>query len=160
MRKSPKKPKYPHLAEVPCCPKCGSSDVARDDPCEREPEQQEVACKCRQCGLTWLDVYEVLPLFIGKEIDGELLQTTRQIVEQAARYWGWELVLAARCALADLEGIMPEFEPSGDRKHSGWKTIRELRDVLTKIAQATGEAPPVPDPLEAQATEGGDHDHT
>jgi len=34
----------------------------------------------------------------------------------------------ARRALADLEGVMPEFEPSGDRTHPGWKTIEELRD--------------------------------
>lgn len=40
------------------------------------------------------------------------------------------ITLAARCALADLEGIMPEFEPSGDRLHSGWKTIEDLRSAL------------------------------
>ncbi len=40
------------------------------------------------------------------------------------------LIEAAKCALADLEGIMPEFEPSGDRQHSGWKTINELKKAL------------------------------
>lgn len=40
------------------------------------------------------------------------------------------LTLSAKCALADLEGIMPEFDPSGDRKHSAWKTIEELRAAL------------------------------
>jgi len=43
------------------------------------------------------------------------------------------LVNAARCALADLEGIMPEFEPSGDRTHPGWTTISELRQALGEI---------------------------
>ena len=37
-----------------------------------------------------------------------------------------------RCALADLEGIMPEFEPSGDRTHPGWRTVWELRNYLEK----------------------------
>jgi hypothetical protein len=36
-------------------------------------------------------------------------------------------------ALADLEGIMPEFEPSGDRTHPAWKTIRELYDIISDI---------------------------
>jgi 2-iminoacetate synthase ThiH len=47
-----------------------------------------------------------------------------------------DLLAAARCALADLEGIMPDFEPSGDREHPGWQTIKELRKA---IAKATGE---------------------
>ena len=46
-----------------------------------------------------------------------------------------DLLHAARCALADLEGIMPEFEPSGDREHPGWETIKELKKA---IAKATG----------------------
>jgi hypothetical protein len=47
-----------------------------------------------------------------------------------------ELILAARCALADLEGIMPEFEPSGDREHSGWETIEDLKSALKKYEEA------------------------
>jgi len=40
----------------------------------------------------------------------------------------WDKVTAALlCAHADLEGIMPEFEPSGDRKHPAWKTIKLLK---------------------------------
>ena len=46
-----------------------------------------------------------------------------------------DLYWAARCALADLEGIMPEFEPSGDREHSGWKTIEELKNAIAKADQ-------------------------
>ena len=38
-----------------------------------------------------------------------------------------------RCALEDLEGIMPEFDPSGDREHSGWQTIAGLEDVLSIV---------------------------
>jgi len=40
-------------------------------------------------------------------------------------------------ALADLEGIMPELEPSGDRKHPGWETIKELQEVIDKINGST-----------------------
>lgn len=43
-----------------------------------------------------------------------------------------ELLVAARCALADLEGIMPEFEPSGDREHPAWTTIKELQAAIAK----------------------------
>lgn len=41
-----------------------------------------------------------------------------------------KLFVVAKCALADLEGIMPEFDPSGDREHSAWKTIDELKAAL------------------------------
>ena len=42
----------------------------------------------------------------------------------------WDKVkLALRCALADLEGIMPEFEPSGDREHPAWKTIKLIKSL-------------------------------
>jgi hypothetical protein len=37
---------------------------------------------------------------------------------------------AASHALADLEGIMPEIDPSGDKTHSGWTTIMELKEAL------------------------------
>jgi hypothetical protein len=43
-----------------------------------------------------------------------------------------ELLIAARCALADLEGVVPEFEPSGDRKHPAWTTIHELKQAIAK----------------------------
>lgn len=43
------------------------------------------------------------------------------------------LIQAARCALADLEGTMPEFDSSGDRQHPGWKTIEELK-IAIKVA--------------------------
>jgi hypothetical protein len=43
-----------------------------------------------------------------------------------------DLLQATRCALAELEGIMPEFEPSGDRAHPGWQTIDELRAAIEK----------------------------
>lgn len=45
------------------------------------------------------------------------------------------LLFAAKCALADLEGIMPEFEPSGDREHPGWRTIKDLKAAI-KLAEA------------------------
>ena len=43
------------------------------------------------------------------------------------------LVFSCRCALADLEGILPEFDPSGDREHPGWQTIKELQDTLSSV---------------------------
>jgi 2-iminoacetate synthase ThiH len=46
------------------------------------------------------------------------------------------LLSAARCALADLEGVMPEFEPDGDREHPGWQTIKELRKAITKAERS------------------------
>jgi hypothetical protein len=41
-----------------------------------------------------------------------------------------DLLFAAKCALADLEGIMPEFEPSGDREHPAWETIKLLKKAI------------------------------
>ena len=49
------------------------------------------------------------------------------------------LIQAARCALADLEGIMPEFESSGDREHPAWQTIDELESALSVIPRQTYE---------------------
>jgi len=41
-----------------------------------------------------------------------------------------ELLHELRCALADLEGIMPEFEPSGERTHPAWTTITQSRAAI------------------------------
>lgn len=43
------------------------------------------------------------------------------------------LMAAAIYALADLKGIMPDYEPSGDRLHPGWSTIEELEDAIGKL---------------------------
>lgn len=43
-----------------------------------------------------------------------------------------ELLATCKCALADLEGIMPKFEPSGDRQHPAWATIRELQTAINE----------------------------
>jgi len=40
------------------------------------------------------------------------------------------LIQAAKNALADLEGILPEYEPSGDRLHPAWQTIEELKIAI------------------------------
>ena len=45
-----------------------------------------------------------------------------------------DLLAAAQCALADFEGILPEFDP--EREHPAWETLAELRAAITK---ATGE---------------------
>lgn len=49
-----------------------------------------------------------------------------------------DLLDAARCALADLEGIMPEFEPSGDREHPAWATMQLLRKAIEKAEPSAG----------------------
>lgn len=36
----------------------------------------------------------------------------------------------ARCALADLEGAAADIDPSGDRVHPVWRTIKELRAAI------------------------------
>ena len=45
-----------------------------------------------------------------------------------------DLLAAARCALADLEGILPEFDP--EQEHPAWETLAELRAAITEV---TGE---------------------
>ena len=45
------------------------------------------------------------------------------------------LLQLAQRALADLEGIMPEFEPSGDRQHPAWQTIAELQGELGSYSE-------------------------
>lgn len=45
------------------------------------------------------------------------------------------LLNVARSALADLEGIMPDFEPSGDRTHPAWQTIIELRAAIRSATE-------------------------
>jgi YD repeat-containing protein len=47
-----------------------------------------------------------------------------------------ELTSILKCALVDLVGIMPDFEPSGERTHPAWKTIQEIE---VAIAKAEGE---------------------
>lgn len=43
-----------------------------------------------------------------------------------------DLLAVAMSALADLQGIMSEFEPSGDREHPAWVTMDELRQAIAK----------------------------
>ena len=43
-----------------------------------------------------------------------------------------DLLAVLSYALADLEDVMPEFEPSGDRTHSGWQTIEDIKVALAK----------------------------
>lgn len=39
------------------------------------------------------------------------------------------LVGVIESAKADLEGILPEFDPSGDRDHPAWLTLDELNSL-------------------------------
>ena len=56
-----------------------------------------------------------------------------------------KLLKCCRNALADLEGVMPEFEPEGDRTHSGWTTIEELKSALAKVSESKSGLEPVAD---------------
>lgn len=40
-------------------------------------------------------------------------------------------VTVIRCAIADFEGILPEFDP--DKKHPAWSTLNELRNLLKDL---------------------------
>ena len=46
-----------------------------------------------------------------------------------------KIIHVLRCALADLEGIMPEYDPDGERTHSGWKTIKEIRELINDLRE-------------------------
>ncbi len=94
---------YPHLHDVDKCPACGSGSIEQDDFCEREVSMTERDCRCRDCGFTWQDVFEEVPYFIGRQIDGELVQAPQQIVEQAARENAGELAPVLPETLAALE---------------------------------------------------------
>lgn len=37
---------------------------------------------------------------------------------------------ALQCALADLEGILPEFDP--EQEHPAWETLAEIRAAIAK----------------------------
>ena len=84
------------------------------------------------------------PEFIRAHVDGEMYDLASVLCDETgnaaanARLMAAapELLMAAHAALADLEGIAPEIDPSGDRQHPVWETIKELRAA---IAKATGE---------------------
>jgi len=44
-----------------------------------------------------------------------------------------ELVHLLNCAIADLEGILPEYDPSGDKQHPAWKTLDELKNMVKQL---------------------------
>lgn len=73
------------------------------------------------------DDYVELVGLIGKYGIHEVLNAVASSQEQYFEEMLAGLLRAATNALADLEGIMPEFEPSGDREHTAWQTIEELR---------------------------------
>ena len=71
-------------------------------------------------------------------IDCEFSEEPESVLEANARLIAAapDLLAAALCALADFEGILPEFDP--EREHPAWETLAELRAA---IAKATGDAP-------------------
>ena len=124
-------PDYPHLNDVDKCPRCGKGEIRMDDPCEREPDMTERDCRCRACGFEWQDVFEKVPYVIGRQIDGELIQSPRQIIEQTARENAGALFTAASNALhAVLLAAHRGQIPPEQVNHPG---IVELLGVVNRI---------------------------
>lgn len=48
-----------------------------------------------------------------------------------------EITILLNCAIADLEGILPEYEPSGDRKHPAWQTLADLKKKVAELETDT-----------------------
>lgn len=46
-----------------------------------------------------------------------------------------EAIQLLKHALADLEGVMEQMEPDGQRQHPGWKTIGEISTFLAKMSK-------------------------
>ena len=57
---------------------------------------------------------------------------TTSVVVDAAGFVAWQSGELVQNALADLEGIMPDYDQSGDREHPAWTTIEELKSALDK----------------------------
>lgn len=38
-----------------------------------------------------------------------------------------KVLKVVQCAIADLDGMLPEVDPDGERTHPGWETVEELR---------------------------------
>jgi hypothetical protein len=64
---------------------------------------------------------------MGMFIHGEEMDANARLIASAPA-----LLEALEYALADLEGIMPEYEPSGDREHPGWQTIEDIKAAIAK----------------------------
>lgn len=65
--------------------------------------------------------------FTKKERDQFHLDFLKAAAKRAAAE---DLLQAAKYALADLEGVMPEFDP--DEYHPGWQTIGDLKKAIAK----------------------------
>ena len=82
------------------------------------------------------------PEFIRTYVDGEMYDLASVLCDETGNATANarliaaapDLLAAAQCALADFEGILPEFDP--EREHPAWETLAELRAAITK---ATGE---------------------
>ena len=66
----------------------------------------------------------VVATYEGLEVHQAMLQNKALVAAVAG------LLQSAKNALADLEGILPEYEPSGDREHPAWQTIEELKAAI------------------------------
>ena len=50
-----------------------------------------------------------------------------------------DLLQVCKEALADLEGIMPEFDPDGERTHPAWETIERLKSQINQTEKTRKE---------------------
>jgi len=89
------------------------------------PPGEPVALLCDTTASTPGTVVE-WPRF-GEVVDDAENEANARLIASAPA-----LLEALEDALADLEGIMPEYEPSGDREHPGWQTIKDIKEAIAK----------------------------
>jgi hypothetical protein len=65
----------------------------------------------------------------------EHLESTKDFLAQqyreVARMTAQNSTALLKAAQADLQGVLPEVDPSGDREHPGWKTLEEIEVFLS-----------------------------
>ena len=122
------------------CPQCGSLEAfniecttevtMRDEGCEDYGDctwQPASRCVCNACSFLGTVADFTLP---DEDEAAPYSAVTFKPMEKEPEKSLHKLVVAAKCALADLVGIMPQIDPGGERNHPGWKTIDELTEAL------------------------------
>ena len=117
------------IAIADTCPVCSSNKIDYGETNWADGDQEYQECICGNCGCEFNQWYTLV--FVGQDVDKtEIPAATNE--RDKLKEINKELLAACKCALADLEGIMPELEPSGDRQLPGWETIKELRATIAK----------------------------
>ncbi len=55
-----------------------------------------------------------------------------------------ELYAEAKNTLLVLEGIMPHYDPLGDRSHEGWHCINNLKRIIDDIENGKDDEEKIP----------------